>query len=173
VTNIIPSRQATFGDVQKEVTDRYVAEEAARLMQDAAKAAADRAKKGEDLKLVAKSEGGELKTAAAFTIMGAAEGLGSATTVAAAFGPKAKVGDVIGPVDSSGNVYVCKVATKEPADMSKFVDSRASMVQTLKQKKGDLEGALFGDSVVTDLKKRGIIKMNQDAIQRLAASYRS
>ena len=63
VTNIVPSRPATFTDVQKEATDRYVADEAARLMRDAAAAAAARAKKGEDFKLVAKSEGGDVKTA--------------------------------------------------------------------------------------------------------------
>jgi peptidyl-prolyl cis-trans isomerase D len=173
VTNIIPSRAAGFADVQKEATDRYVTDESTRLMRDAATAAADRAKKGEDFKLVAKSEGGELKTASPFTIMGAAEGLGSATTVAAAFGPKAKVGDVIGPVDSSGNVYVCKITEKNPADMKQFAQSRDAMIQTLKQKKGEIQGALFSDSVVTDLRKRGVIKLNEEAIQRLAASYRS
>jgi peptidyl-prolyl cis-trans isomerase D len=173
VTNITPSRQATFSDVQKEATDRYVAEESARLAHDAAKAAAERAKKGEDFKLVAKSEGGVVKTASPFTIMGAAEGLGSASTVEAAFGPKAKVGDIIGPVDSAGNVYVCKVTEKDPADMAKFAESRDAMVQTLKQKKGEIQGALFSDSVVADLKKRGVIKLNQQAIQSLAASYRS
>ncbi len=173
VTNIFPSRQATFDDVQKEVTDRYTNDEASRLMQEAAKAAADRAKKGEDFKLVAKSEGGELKTAQPFTIMGAAEGLGPASTVADAFAPTTKVGGIIGPVDASGSVYVCKVTERDPADMSKFAQSRDAMLQTLKQKKGELMGPLFGDNVVADLTKRGLIKFNQQAIQRLSASYRS
>ena len=173
VTNIFPSRQATFDEVQQEVTSRYTNEEATRLMQDAAKAAAGRAKKGEDFKLVAKSEGGELKTAQPFTIMGAAEGLGPASTVADAFGPQTKVGDIIGPVDSSGSIYVCKITEKVPADMSKFAQSRDAMIQTLKQKKGELQAPLFGESAVADLTKRGLIKFNQQAIQRLSASYRS
>jgi peptidyl-prolyl cis-trans isomerase D len=173
VTNIFPSRQANFDDVQKEVTDRYTTDEATRLMHEASKAASDRAKKGEDFKLLAKSEGGELKTAQPFTIMGAAEGLGPASTVADAFGPKAKVGDVIGPVDSAGSVYLCKITEKDPADMAKFAQGRDTMLQTLKQKKGEIQGPLFGDSVVADLTKSGLIKFNQQAIQRLSASYRS
>jgi peptidyl-prolyl cis-trans isomerase D len=173
LTGITPSRQATFDEVQKEVTDRYTSEEATRLMHDAAKEAAERVKKGEDLKTVAKAEGGQVKTASPFTIMGAAEGIGSASTVEAAFGPKAKVGDVVGPVDSGGNVYICKVTQKIPADMSQFAANRESMIATLKQKKGQIQGPLFGDTLVSDLKKNGIIKTNPQAIQRLAASYRS
>ena len=53
------------------------------------------------------------------------------------------MGDVIGPVDSSGNVYVCKVTEKDPADMTKFAQNRDAMIQTLKQKKGEIQGALF------------------------------
>jgi hypothetical protein len=47
------------------------------------------------------------------------------------------------------------------------------MVATLKQKKGQLQGPLFGDTLVSDLKKNGVIKTNPQAIQQLAASYRS
>jgi peptidyl-prolyl cis-trans isomerase D len=173
VTNVFPSRPATFDEVQKEVVDRYTKEEGDRLMQQAAKEAAERAKKGEDLKMIAKSEGGELKTASAFTIMGAAEGIGPASTLSAAFGPKTKVGDTFGPVSESGSLFVCKITEKTPADMSKFAQSRDTMIQTLKQKKGEIQGSLFGDSVVADLKKRGVVKVNEEAIQRLSASYRS
>jgi peptidyl-prolyl cis-trans isomerase D len=173
VTATFPSRVASFDEVQKEVVDRYTSEEGNRMMQEAAKAAADRAKKGEDLKIIAKSEGGELKTAQAFTIMGAAEGIGPASTLAEAFGPNAKVGDTFGPVSEGGSLFVCKVTEKTPADMSKFAQSRDAMVQTLKQKKGEIQGALFGDSIVADLRKRGVVKLNERAIQQLSASYRS
>lgn len=57
--------------------------------------------------------------------------------------------------------------------MTKFAQSRDNMLRTLKQKKGELMGPLFGDNVVADLTKRGLIKFNQQAIQRLSASYRS
>ena len=173
VTNVTPSRVANFDEVQKQVVDRYTDEEASRMMQDAAKAAADRAKKGEALQLVAKSEGGQLKTAAPFTIMGAAEGIGPASTLEQAFGSQTKVGDAFGPISASGSLFVCKVTEKDPADMSKFAQSRDSMIQTLKQKKGELQGNLFADSLVTGLKKKGVVKLNEAAIQQLSAAYRS
>ena len=57
--------------------------------------------------------------------------------------------------------------------MNQFAQNRDTMIQTMKQKKGELQGSLFGDSLVTDLKKRGVVKLNQRAIQSLAASYKS
>jgi peptidyl-prolyl cis-trans isomerase D len=173
VTNITPSRVANFDEVQAQVTERYTNEEANRLMQDAANAAAARVKKGEDFALVAKSEGAELKTASPFTVMGSAEGIGPANALEQAFGPKAKVGDTFGPVSQSGSLFICKITSKTPADMNQFAQNRDTMIQTLKQKKGELQGGLFGDSLVTDLKKRGVVKLNLQAIQNLAASYRS
>jgi peptidyl-prolyl cis-trans isomerase D len=173
VTNITPSRPANFDEVQAEVTQRYTDDEANRLMQDAANAAAARVKKGEDFQLVAKSEGAELKTASPFTVMGSAEGIGPATALEQAFGPQTKVGDTFGPVSQSGSLFICKVTSKTPADMSQFAQNRDTMIQTLKQKKGEVQGGLFGDSLVTDLRKRGVVKLNQRAIQNLAASYKS
>jgi hypothetical protein len=65
------------------------------------------------------------------------------------------------------------VTEKIAADMTKFASSRDAMIQTLKQKKGEVQGALFGDSIVADLRKRGVVKLNERAIQQLSASYRS
>jgi peptidyl-prolyl cis-trans isomerase D len=173
VTNTTPSRVANFDEVQAQVTDRYTNEEAGRLMQDAANAAAARVKKGEDFQLVAKSEGAELKTASPFTVTGSAEGIGPATALEQAFGPQAKVGETFGPVSQSSSLFICKITSKTPADMNQFAQNRDTMIQTLKQKKGELQGSLFGDSLVTDLKKRGVVKLNQRTIQNLAASYKS
>jgi peptidyl-prolyl cis-trans isomerase D len=173
VTNITPTRPANFDEVQAQVTERYTSEEAGRLMQEAADAAAARVKKGEDFQVVAKSEGAELKTASPFTIMGSAEGIGPATALEQAFGAKAKVGEAFGPISQSGSLFVCKVTSKTPADMTQFAQNRETMIQTLKQKKGELQGGLFGDSLVTHLKQRGVVKLNQQAIQSLAASYKS
>jgi peptidyl-prolyl cis-trans isomerase D len=173
VTAITPSRPANFDEVQAQVTERYTSEEAGRLMQEAADAAAARVKKGEDFQVVAKSEGAELKTASPFTIMGSAEGIGPATALEQAFGAKSKIGDTFGPISQSGSLFVCKVTAKTPADMTQFAQNRETMIQTLKQKKGELQGGLFGDSLVTDLKRRGVVKLYPQAIQSFAASYKS
>ena len=173
VTNIFPTRQANFDEVQKDVIDRYTTEQATELMQAAAKQAVEQAKKGQSLESVAKQFGGEVKSAQAFTIMGAAEGIGPAKTVEAAFSAKTKVGDTFGPVTQANSAFVCKVTEKTPADMSKFEASREDMIQTVKQQKAQVQQGLFSDSVVAELEKQGVVKLNTQAIDRLIASYKS
>jgi peptidyl-prolyl cis-trans isomerase D len=114
-----------------------------------------------------------VKSAQAFTIMGAAEGIGPAKTVEAAFSAKTKVGDIFGPVTQANSAFVCKVTQKTPADLSKFEASREDMVQTVKQQKAQVQQGLFADSVVADLEKQGVVKLNNQAIDRLIASYKS
>jgi peptidyl-prolyl cis-trans isomerase D len=173
VTTITPAHPATFEEVKQQVVSQYTTEQANQVMMDAAKKAAERAKKGESLEAIAKSEGGQLKTAQPFTSMGAAEGIGAASTVADAFAPSTKVGDAFGPLVQGESAFVYKVTEKDPADMSKFPQNRDNMIQAIKQKKGEVQGALFGDSIVADLKKHGVIKINTQTIQNLAASFRS
>ncbi len=171
VTNIVPARNAEFAEVQNDVVQKYATAEALRLSQEAAKAAADKARKGESLEALAKEYGTTVKTAAPFTIEGAAEGIGSATMLSQAF--KDKVGDVFGPVAAQGGQFVCKVTDKTPADMNQFEKNKDSVVQALKQQQQTVQEPLFQDSIVSDLIRRGKIKRNQDNIERLISSFQS
>jgi len=171
VTGIAPSHNADFAEVQNEVLQKYTAAESTRLAQEAAKAAAARVRKGESLEAIAKPYGLTIKTAAPFTIDGAAEGIGAATLLSDAF--KANVGDVVGPVAAQSGQFVCKVSQKIPADMSQFAKNKDSIVQELTQKRQSLQGPLFRDSVVTELRRRGKIKMNEANLNRLIGSYQS
>jgi hypothetical protein len=65
------------------------------------------------------------------------------------------------------------VTEKTPADISKFEASREDMIQTVKQQKAQVQQGLFSDSVVAELEKQGVIKLNNQAIDRLIASYKS
>ncbi len=171
VKNVTPARNAEFADVQSDVLAKYTATEAERLAQEAAKAAADRARKGESLEAIGKSYGLAVKTAAPFTIDGAAEGIGSATTLSAAF--KDNVGDILGPVTAQSGQFVCRVSEKTPADMAQFAKNRDSVVQNLSQQRQSVQQPLFRDSVVAELKRRGKIKINQDTLNRLVGSFQS
>lgn len=171
VTNVTAAHEAEFADVQGEVTQRYVQAEAQKLADDAAKAAADRAKKGEALEAIAKSYGVQVKTAAPFTIEGAAEGIGSASSLEAAF--KTKVGGIVGPVNAATGEFVCKVTQSIPADMAQFAAAKETIMQTMKQQRIQVDGPLFHDSVVAELKRKGKIKMNQDTISKMVNSYKS
>ena len=171
VTNISPAHNADYAEVQSEVLQKYTDAESARLAEDAAKTAADRAKKGESLEAIAKSYGLQVKTAAPFTIEGAAEGIGSGSLLQAAF--KDNIGDAVGPVAAQSGQFVCKVTEKIPADMTQFAKNKDGIVQTLQAQKQQINGPLFRDSIVSELRRKGKIKMNQDAIQRIAGSFQS
>ena len=169
VTNITPARNAEYAEVQNDVLQKYTAAESSRLAEEAAKAAAEKAKKGESLEAIAKQYSLSVKTAAPFTMDGAAEGIGSANLLSSAF--KAKVGDVIGPVAAQSGQFVCKVSEKNPADMSQYAKNKDSIVQSLTQQKTALIEPLFRDSVVAELKRRGKIKINQATLSRVVGSY--
>ena len=171
VKNVIPARNAEYGEVQGEVLGKYTTAEADRLAQEAAKAAADRARKGESLEAIGKSYGLAVKTAPPFTIDGAAEGIGSGTMLAAAF--KDNVGDILGPVAAQSGQFICRVSEKIPADMTQFAKNKESVVQNLTQQRQRVQGPLFRDSVVAELKRHGKVKINQDTMNRLIGSFQS
>jgi peptidyl-prolyl cis-trans isomerase D len=171
VRNVVPAHNAEYAEVEKDVAQRYTNTESFRLAEEAAKKAAERARKGESLESIAKDYGLTVKTAAPFTIDGAAEGIGAASLVASAF--KSNVGDVVGPVAAQSGQFVCKVSEKIPADMSQFEKNKDSVVQSLENQKQTLQQPLFRESVVADLTRRGKIKVNQEMITKMVASYQS
>jgi peptidyl-prolyl cis-trans isomerase D len=171
VTNATPGRNAEYAEVQGDVLQKYTAAESLRLAQDAAKQAAERARKGESLEALAKSYGLTVKTAAPFTIDGAAEGIGSGALLQNAF--KAKVGDIVGPVTAQSADFLCKVSEKIPADMTQFAKNRDAIVQTLQTEKQRIQDPLFQQSVVSELKRKGKIKYNQETINRMVEAFRS
>jgi peptidyl-prolyl cis-trans isomerase D len=169
VANVFPPHDSDYASVEAGVLKKYIDAESQRLAEEAAKKAAEQAHKGESLESIAKSYGLTVKTAAPFTIDGAAEGIGSATQLSAAF--KAKVGDIVGPVATSTGHFVCRVSESIPADMSKFPENKTAIVQSLQQQRQAIQQPLFRDSVVQDLKRRGKIKINQANLSRLMSSY--
>ncbi len=171
VTNINPPRNAEFAEVENDVKQKYVDAESAQLAQKAAAAAAAEAKQGKSLEAIAKEYGLAVKTAAPFTIDGAAEGIGSGSLLAPAF--KANVGAVIGPVSAQTGQFVCEVSQKIPADMSQFAQNKDAIVQEITQQRLSIEQPLFRQSVVDELKRRRKIKMNDAALSRLLSSYQS
>ncbi len=171
ITGITPAHNADYAEVQNDVLQKYITAESLKLAQDAAKAAADRARKGESLDAIAKSYGLTVKNPAPFTIDGAAEGLGAATLVSAAF--KDNVGGIVGPVAAQEGQFVCRVSEKIPADMTQFAKNKDATVQSLIQQRQALQGPLFRNSVVTDLRRRGKIKVNEANLTKIVESFQS
>ncbi|MBV8478290.1 MAG: peptidyl-prolyl cis-trans isomerase [Acidobacteriaceae bacterium] len=171
IAGIAPAHNAEFAEVQNDVAQKYTTAQSQKLAEDAAKAAAARARKGESLDAIAKSYGLTVKTAAPFTIDGAAEGLGAASLVSAAFNDN--VGDIVGPVAAQEGQFVCRVSEKIPADMAEFAKNKQATVQSLMQQRQGLEGPLFRNSVVNDLRRRGKVKINQANLSKMIESYQS
>lgn len=169
VTNVFPPHDSDYATVESDVIKKYVEVESQRLAEAAAKAAAEEAHKGESLEAIAKGYGLSVKSAAPFTVDGAAEGIGSASLLSAAF--KAKVGDIVGPVAGTSGQFVCQVSEKIPADMNQFAANKAAVVQSLQQQRQTIQQPLFRDSVVSDLRKRGKIKINQATLNRVVNSF--
>ncbi|HEX4810758.1 MAG TPA: peptidyl-prolyl cis-trans isomerase [Bryobacteraceae bacterium] len=171
VDSITPAHPSTFEDAQKEILDRYTSAESLRLNQEAAKKAEEEAKAGQPLAAIAKQDGLEVKTAPPFTITGAAEGIGSGVNLKAAF--KANVGDVIPVVNITANSFVCKVTQKLPADMADFEKNKEAYIQHLSEQLQSFYQKVFRESLVSDLRKRGKIKMNNELISHVMSNTQS
>jgi peptidyl-prolyl cis-trans isomerase D len=171
VTDKIAARPADLNEVEGQIRQSLVERKASELMQKKATEAAGQAKSSGDLKAVAKSLGLEVKTTQPFEQTGAAEGIGPATLVSEAFSKPA--GTVIGPIPTGSQTVITRVVEKLPADMAKLSESRGALVEQLKRRKASERKDLFEDGVLSTLTKQGKVKIHEDAIKQLIASYRS
>jgi peptidyl-prolyl cis-trans isomerase D len=170
-TGDTPPHPAGFEEVQSKVHDALVAEKLSKLVDQKATQLIDKARAdGGDLAAAAKSMGLEAKTSDAVDRAGAIEGVGSAGMFPDAFAKP--VGSLIGPNGlSADSKVVLKVVEKIPADMSGLATQSASIREQIKNEKGRARNALFEDGVRDALVKEGKIKVHQDVIDRLLASY--
>ena len=171
VNAIAPAHPSSFEDARKEVLDRYTTAESLRLNHEAAAKAEEEAKKGVPLETIAKQNGLEVKTAAPFTVTGAAEGIGSGSLFKAAF--TANVGDVIPVVSVASNSFVCKVTEKQPANMADYEKNKAAYIQQLSQQLQGFYQKLFRESLVTSMQRNGKIKLNQELLSRVVSDMQS
>ena len=99
------------------------------------------------------------------------EGLGSATYFTDAF--TKPIGTVIGPVTVMGQSVVAKVVAQAAADMTQLAGERDGIVSGIKARKARLRQDLFEDGLVSNLIKSGKVKINQDAINKVKAAFRT
>jgi len=167
-----PAHPASFDDVQARVHDALVREKLAKLLDQKATDLVAKAQASGDFAAAAKSLGLEAKTSDAVDHAGAIEGLGSAGMFPDAF--TKPVGSIIGPnalgVDTK---VVCKLVEKIPADLTGLPAQSASIRQQLKSEREQARASLFEEGVKDQLIKEGKIKIHQDVIDRMIASYHS
>jgi peptidyl-prolyl cis-trans isomerase D len=171
VTGVSPARPATFEEVQNQVRDAILQE---RLVDVVAKRATELAEKaksmGGDLRKAAQSMGLEVRTSDDFTREGAVEGLGSASYVQEAF--TKPDGSLLGPLGIADGRVVIRVLSHSPADMSQLAAQRDALRDEILSRKERDRGVLFEAGVRERLIKEGKIRIHQDVVNRLTASYR-
>jgi arginine/ornithine N-succinyltransferase beta subunit len=79
---------------------------------------------------------------------------------------------VFGPIATPDATVVAKVAGHADPDMSKLPEQRATLRDEIKSQKARDRNSLFEAGLREALIKQGKIKIHQDVINRLIASYR-
>ena len=171
VTDVIPPRPQTFEEVQNQIRDTMVQNRLTMVVQNHAKELVEKAKSmGGDLAKAAKAMGLEVKTSGEIDRSGSVEGLGSATYVQEGF--TRPDGTVFGPISTPDGTVVAKVIQHVDPDLSKLPEQRATLRDEIKSQKARDRNSLFEAGLRDALIKQGKIKIHQDVINRLLASYR-
>ncbi len=170
-TGDIPPHPAGFDEVQNKVRDALIKDKLNKLVDQKANELMTKARaNGGDLEAAAKSMGLEAKTSDAVDHAGAIEGLGSAGMFPDAF--TKPVGSLIGPNGlAADSKVVCKVVEKIPADMAGLAAQRVAIRDQIKSQKGRARNSFFEEGVRDTLTKEGKIKVHEEVINRLLASY--
>lgn len=172
VTAVVPPRPDTFDEAKDQVRNTMIQGRLAKAVQDHATELADKAKSmGGDLEKAAKSMGLEVKTSNDFARAGNVEGVGMASYFGTAF--TSPDGAIIGPILMPDATIVAKVVAHVPADMSKLAEQRNQIRDDLKAEKGRDREQLFEAGLRDLLIRQGKIKMHQDVLQRIVASFRN
>ena len=170
-TSVVAPHPADFGDVVNGIRRQLTTQKALALAAEDATKAGKELRAGKDIEAVAKEFKLEVKSPEPFAMIGAVEGLGPASLLAAAF--TQPVGGLVGPVSANNQAVVAKVVEQIPADMTKLAAQRDSIIAEIKNRKQQQRMSLFEDAIRSRLEQEGKIKIHKDVIQRLAASYQS
>jgi peptidyl-prolyl cis-trans isomerase D len=171
VTEVFPAHPAELAEVEGQIRERLSAQRAGQIVEERAREVLEKAKSmNGDLKKAAQSAGLDWKETLEFTRDGAAEGIGPASYVQEAFVDAP--GTVFGPVAVEDRKIVCKVAARNPADMSQLEAQRDGIAQQIRERQMRERAEVFETTLRDRLLKEGKIKIHQDVINRLVSSYR-
>ncbi|MGC9998718.1 MAG: peptidylprolyl isomerase [Bryobacteraceae bacterium] len=172
VLNVYPFRQAELSEVQDRVRQAVIEEKTRRLIGDKALAIQKQLKAGQDFAALAKSVGAELKsTATPFGREGAAEGLGAARQIEAAFSKQP--GESAGPFNLPEGTFFVKVIEKLEPDMSQLPAQREQLMNAVKGRIANDRRDLFIEGIVEALTKDKTIRIHADNMKRLLSSFGS
>ncbi|HTS62395.1 MAG TPA: peptidylprolyl isomerase [Candidatus Acidoferrales bacterium] len=173
VDDVVPAHPAKLEDVQNQIKDTIVQRRSENVLRKHADELVEKAKSmGGDLAKAAKSMGLETKTSPDVDRAGNIEGLGSASYVSEGFGRPD--GSLFGPITTPDRATIVgKVIAHVAPDMSQLPAQRATIRDEIKSQRARDRNMLFEAGVKETLIKQGKIKIHQQVIERLLASYRA
>jgi hypothetical protein len=80
---------------------------------------------------------------------------------------------LIGPLSTPDSTVVAKVLSHGEADLSKLAEERSAIREEIKRQKARDRNTLFENGLKETLTKQGKIKIHQDVINRLVATYKT
>jgi peptidyl-prolyl cis-trans isomerase D len=165
----IAPKPAALADVQERIREQMITTQSTALAAQAAQKAAEQLRAGADIEKVAKSFKLEVTKSADFTASDSIEGLGPAGSIPEVF--TKPVGTVGGPLNIQARNIVYKIVGQQIPDLKNYANERDAVAAELKQQKARTMYDLFQDSLMEELRKEGKLKIHQDVLRQLAASY--
>jgi hypothetical protein len=172
VNDVLPQGTQPLAKVQTQIKDLLTAQKAAKLAGDAATAfEAKLTANGNDFDKTVRDTGAKVTTSAAVDRQGTIDGVGSMLSFGDVF--TLPVGGTT-PLRRMGqSAYAFKVIEKQPADMALLPVQREKIVAQLRESKSLVRRELFEDGLVEKLRSSGDLKVNQDVLNSLLASFGS
>jgi hypothetical protein len=113
----------------------------------------------------------EVKTSNDVTRNDAIESVGTASTIPDLF--TKPVGAIVGPVSVSGKQLVAKIVSQTPASPADLPAQTSKIVDQLHQQKTRDRATFFQQGLRDSLTASGKLKIHQDVIDRIVASYKT
>jgi len=173
VDEIVPPRPSTLQEVESQIKETISGRRAETVLRKHADELVAKTKEmGGDLAKAAKSMGLEVKTSADVDRNGNIDGLGPASYISEGFGKPD--GTLIPAVTTPDRgTVIAKVVSHVDADMAGLAAERPTIRDEIKSQRARDRNMLFESGVKDALIKSGKIKIHQDVINRLLASYRT
>ena len=171
VTDLVPAHQGTLDEVKTDVRNKAAAAKQQKVVLAKAAELAEKAKSmGGDLEKAAKSMGLTIKTSNDVSRSDTVEGVGTASSIADIF--TKPIGSIIGPTSVAGGQLVAKILTNTPANPADLAAQRQKIMDDLHQQKTRERATFFQQGLRDSLIASGKLKVHQDVIDRILASYR-
>jgi peptidyl-prolyl cis-trans isomerase D len=173
VTDIVAPHPSQLSEVEGQIKDAIAQNRGESILRKHAEELVAKTREmGGDLAKAAKSLGLEVKTSSDVDRNGNIDGLGAASYISEGFGKPD--GTLLSPITTPDRgTVVAKVVGHVEADMSQLAAQRTTIRDEIKRQRAGDRNMLFEAGVKDALIKSGKIKIHQDVINRLLASYRN